>query len=502
MPGERSRELWINREIVISSDLVRIGKLANMETQNAEELRAVRADFYDPTSNSGDDFAASVKALSGPTFGLLKPPSIDPVGGSFNVTMGAGEGEVVGAGTIPADESEYQLARWASQVLTWPTEGLPNPTNPRICLIYATPADTSSELQSRNILLNPDTRETSPANVYKLSAPVATITVQAGDANAAPISPQCPAGSLPLFEVIVPAGATSSADYQFVRRSWRRIEFPGTSQHGIVKNCVPDLTEYTTSVNLGLPSLGPFGEELFHRLVIDGELLTWSTTNHLPIIQDLYATPTAAAAGADRPVYLYLCGGAHSPMRYQGHSSATPSGNWAPVVLVESLTAPDPFGYPRGELQIQWGAVALEISRAAACYIGIRWLVAGSTDNAPVIYDGDTAKFLGITHSTSIALTTDSTSAAVSFTLPGLPEVSTMMRIRAKITGSNSTALYFAGVSPTSAVDEIMECPEDSIEYERDTKARSTLYHKNLVTGDTVRVSLRAANMNIPRLSR
>jgi hypothetical protein len=500
MPGERSRELWTNREVILASDLTRVGKLANMETQNAEEMRATRADFYDPATNSGNDFLASVKALAGPAPGLIRAPSIDPVAGTFNVTLGAGEGEVVGAGTIPADESEYQLCRWAGQALTWPTEGLPNPTNPRICLIVATPSDVTDELQSRNILVNPDTRETTPANVYKLSRPTATITVLPGDANVAPVPPSCPAGSLPLFEVIVPAGATDSTLYHFVRRSWRRIEFPGTSQHGIVKNCVPDLTESTTSVNLGLPSLGANGETLVHRLVIDGELLTWSTTNHLPIVPDIYAPPTTAPADSDRPVYLYLCGGSHSPLRYQGRSSATPSGTWAPVVLVESLTPPDPMGYPRGALQFQWGAVALEVSRAAACYIGIRWLIANSTNNAPVVYDGDIAKFMSVLGATSIGLTTDSTSGLVSFTLPGLPVVSTVMRIRARITGTASTAFYISRSSSTS--DEILECPEDSINYECDAKAQSTLYHKNLTPSDTVHVRIRAVNMNIPRLSR
>ncbi|MEN6546223.1 MAG: hypothetical protein ABFE07_09300, partial [Armatimonadia bacterium] len=195
-------------------------------------------------------------------------------------------------------------------------------------------------------------------------------------------------------------------------------------------------------------------------------------------------------------------GGSHSPLRQQGRNGVTPTGAWAPVVMIQSLTPPDQFGYPRGFLQFQWGSGALEAVRAACCYIGIRWLVAGSSNNVPLIYDGDTAKFLGISSLTSVSSTSDSTSAAVSFTVPGLPVVSTVMRIGSRRVGANSSGTYLAKAPPTSAMDEILELTEASTFYEVETKAQSTLYHKNLTTGDTLYVRLRSVNMNIPRLSR
>lgn len=377
MPGERRRELWTNREVVLSSDLTRIGKLANMETQNAEELRSMRADFYLPTSNTFDDISSTTKDLAYTSIpGLTRAPSIDPVAGTFNVMLGAGEGECVGAGAIPADESEFQLARWAQQVVAWPEDGYPNPSNPKICLVVATPADESGELQSRNILVNIDTRETSPANVYKLSSPLATISVLVGTAAVTPVPPACPAGVLPLFEVIVPAGATDSSTYQFVRRSWRRVEFPGTSQHGIVKGCVPSLMSDTF---IGIPAGG-------HRIVIDGELLTWAHTKTLPCSFDSAGNPGTAPGTYDLPCYLYLCGGRWSPSRSQGLDPAPgPGGTWSPVLLVESTTAPDPFGYPTASLVV--GGVTFP--RAACCYIGLRFRAAGTGNNVPAIHDGD-----------------------------------------------------------------------------------------------------------------
>lgn len=377
MSGERSRELWTNREVVLASDLTRIGKLANKEIQEAEKVRSVRPDFYLPSSNTFDDLGIAVKSPAfAPISGVIMAPSIDPSPATYNVLLGAGEGHVVGTGTIPDDESDYQFLRWEAQTVVWPEAGYPNPTNPRICLVVATPADVADELQSRNILVNIDTRETSPANVYKLSRPQATISVLVGTAAATPVPPACPAGSLALFEVIVPAGVSDSSDYNFVRRAWRRVEFPGTSQHGIVKGCVPSLMSDTF---IGIPAGG-------HRIVIDGELLTWAHTKTLPCSFDSAGNPGTAPGTYDLPCYLYLCGGRWSPSRSQGLDPAPgPGGTWSPVLLVESTTAPDPFGYPTASLVV--GGVTFP--RAACCYIGLRFRAAGTGNNVPAIHDGD-----------------------------------------------------------------------------------------------------------------
>jgi hypothetical protein len=496
MPGQRRRELWTNRETILSSDLTRVGKLANMEFQQAEELRSMRADFYLPASNTFEDFASATKDAAYIAIpGLTRAPSIDPIAGTFNVTLGSGEGECVGSGTIPADESEYQMARWAEQALTWPTEGQPNPTNPLICLIVATPADVSDELQSRNILVNPDTRETSPANVYKLSRPQATITVLPGAAAAVPLPPACPAGALPLFEVFVPHGASDSTEYQFIRRSWRRVEFPGTSQHGIVKGCVPNLGAVgaLASYSIGLPGGVP------HRLVIDGELLTWQTQYTLSIAADLTTPPTAAPAGYDMPTYLYLCGGRNTPLRWQGRASGIAAGSFAPVVLVESLTPPDSMGHPTAALSITWGTGAVAISRAAACYIGVRFRAAGTTGNVDIIYSDDWLFSTKVSSFVQPVVTAASPSSYTSISMVTVPATATAMKLTTWYTGTNSTlVLVSRSDQDADSIAVLTDGGSDTV----DTAADATLYYKGLTTDDSLNLKVKGFNMNIPRLSR
>lgn len=503
MPGERERVLFTNREIILSSDVTRIGKLVNKETQNREEALSRRADFY--FGNTFDDISSGSKgAAATATPGLIVAPSIDPVAGTYNVTLGAGEGECVGAGTIPADESEFQLARWAQQVIPWPEAGYPNPSNPKICLIVATPADVADDLQSRNILVNPDTREVSPANVYKLSRPEATISVLVGTAAATPAPPACPAGTLPLFEVIIPAGATDSANYLFVRRSWRRVEFPGSSQHGIVKGCVPNLMDETF---IGIPDGG-------HRIVIDGELLSWSHTQTLVPAVDSSGNPGTAPATYDLPSYLYLCGGRWSPSRSQGVSPVPDGGGtYAPVVLVESTTPPDAFGYPTAALV----AGGVTLPKAACCYIGTRFRAAGTTNNVPAIYDGDWIHFqaMGITDAPLFCAknpTVVTSGAYTAVTLSSLPAVSTAgivagyqdtisgggISLTKFAAGGGSDAYMFASVATTVGDSELVS-PKTTL-----GRSRLLSLYAASSAGAGVRIGILATayNMNVPRLAR
>ena len=378
MAGIPSRMNQTAREQVLATDLNRIGDLAGRELMDSKLLRSVRADFYKPATNTFDDFSAVSKAAQAtPIAGLTRPPSLDGIAAVFDMALGAGEGQLPFTSANP-DQSDYQLLRWPAQTLTWPGGGTPDATNPLICLICATPADQLTDLQSRNILLDPILRSVSPQNCYKTTNSLATISVIAGAAAPAPVPPAVPAGALALFEVYVPAAVADSTSFLPVRRAWRQIEFPGTSQHGIVKGCVPYLGLGTPYLNLGLNSV--------HRIVIDGELLTFlgngsaaakADTNHPPV--------TTGHATFDAPAYLYLCGGRNRPAMDYGY--ATPGWAPIPVHLVISLTAPDPLGYPSADLAI--ATPTISFPRAACCYVGVAFCAAGAVTNVPSFYADD-----------------------------------------------------------------------------------------------------------------
>lgn len=489
MPGQKTREIWNLGEEVLSTDLTRIGLLIGKEALDADELRSVRADFYDPSANVFDDFSSSKASLATPIFGLLKPPSLVGSTSGFNMTIGAGEGEMLGSGTIPDDESAYQLHRWEEQELVWPVEGQPDSSNPRICLIVSTAADESAERQNRNLLLDKNTRQTVPVDVYKLSQPMATLSVVAGTAASTPSAPDVPSGTMPLFEIWIPASSSNSAAFGIVRRAWRRVEFPGTSQHGIVKNCVPQLT--STSF-VGLPAG-------IHRLVIDGELLTWAHTQTLPLAADQFSPPTGGHAGYDMPTYLYLCGGRNGPYRSQGvHPGPGAPGSFAPVILIESATPPDPMGYPTAD--IGFVSPAVTFARAACCYIGVRFKASADDSNVPSVYDGDWILPTRMVNFVQPSITEDSSATYKSIAMATVPATSTAMRVRGYLVG---TASPLVRVSRSAHdVDQIMIMSSADRDRTVDTAASGTLYHYALVTGDTLSLRAIGFNMNIPRLGR
>jgi len=373
MPGTPSRVSFSNREQGLSSDMNRIGNLAGRELMDHASLRSVRADFYDPATATFDDFTAVSKAAQAtPIAGLTRPPSLDGIASVFNMALGAGEAQL--PGTAPtADVSGYQLLRWDAQTLTWPGGGTPDPTNPLICLVVATPADVLSDLQSRNVLVDPSSRAIVPANLYKTSNPVATISVVAGTAAAAPVPPAVPAGALALFEVWVPALASDSTAFKVCRRAWRQIEFPGSSQHGILKGCDLAWSSVMGAENGLLEGV--------HRLVIDGELLTFYGS--IPgLVADTLNPISAAPAGNDAPSYIYLCGGRLAPLR-----TLVLATTLVPVVMVESTTPPDELGYPSASLGI--ASPAMTIPRGACCFIGLRLRQAGGTTSVTTYTHGD-----------------------------------------------------------------------------------------------------------------
>jgi hypothetical protein len=508
MAGMRSRMNQSNREQVISSDLNRIGKLANKEAQDAEASRAVRPDFYDPSSNAFDDFSASARATNAvPISGVTKPPSLDAIASSFSMDLGAGEGELYVAGTPAADESTYQLLRWLDQTVSLAT---PDPSHPQICTIYATPTDALTDLQSRNILTDPATRTTVPANVYKTSNPVATIGVAIGAAAVVPTPPAVPAGSLGLIDVYQPTGASDSTTFIPTRRSQRLIEFPGSSQHGILKGCVP-IWGYADEATGATPQID--ANTAVNRLVIDGELITFHRTGATSIATpDTSHAPGAAPAGNDLPTYLYICGGRNFPV----------GGN--PYVLVESTTVPDAMGYPTTTLAYN----SRTIPRTAALYIGAAFKVAGSTRSKSLFYDGDWVypQASTITTLCGFHINTDDefsgsasgSVAPVSLVVYGIPATSTAIELQVWIDGIASTypqtVTIFNGVGGTEVIKvsipgaaatatvgvaqssrtRIARPGSDTIQY-------TSVYHTS-ASDATVDIRATAYNMNIPRIGR
>ena len=374
MAGSKSHMIENPREEVLSTDLTRIGKLAAREQQDADRAKAVRADFYVP--GTFDDFDPSARSTASAAIpGLLSASSLLGATGSFDMLLGAGEAET-DTSDIKPDLSVHQVARWDQQVVPWPLAAQPDGALYKIATIYVSPTDTQTDLLSRNILLDPATRSFAPQNVYKTSNPSAVVAVAAGTAAVLPFPPALPPDTIPLFDVLMPPGTTQSSDWQITRRCSRRIEFPGSSQHGILKGCVPawNLTDEST----GSPAFIPLGG-IINRPVIDGEMLTFGSPAAGAAIVETNDTGagalTAAPATHDLPYYLYLCGGRNFPF-CGGVSGSVPNPyNATPVVLVASLTVPDAMGYPKVAL----GVGGATIPRNAAIYVGIGFIIAGGT---------------------------------------------------------------------------------------------------------------------------
>ena len=517
MAGSKTHMIQNPREEVISPDLTRIGQLAAREQQNADMARAVRADFYQPhlTAPVIDDFGSSDRgAAAGPIAAALSPPSLDAIAGSFNMQLGAGEVEVLDP-TNPGgtDVSPWSVARWVAQTITWPLLANPDATNPKIATIIATPADVQNDQQSRNILLNPSTRQMQPQNVYKTSDPAATISVIAGSATNPAFPATLPAGAVALFDLLMPPGATQSSQFLITRRCWRNIEFPGTSQHGILKGCVP--TWAYANESTGATAQLITGATV-HRPIIDGELLTFAAFGYLTAVADTANPPGTAPAGNDLPTYLYLCGGRNWPCCTFAFGGAAAS----PVLLIESTTPPDCMGYPSAPL----GYGGQTIGQNAALFIGNGFRIAGTTLSKSLFYDGDfvrpqasTVTLCGFHVGAGDHFTMGSTTP-VSLAMGGIPANTTVLELQAMIDGTATTYPQILSVlngigggpaiyatipaangaatvaSVQSAAARIARPGSDTIQY--------TAVDNASPSNATVDIRPAAYNMNIPRLGR
>ena len=506
MAGSKSHLIQNAREMVVSSDLTRIGKLAAREQQNAEEARAIGRDFYNPTTGVIDDFGASARGGAIEAIpSALVAPSLDGQAGTFDMQIGAGEVQVITNDTSDPDMSAFQIARWETQTLAWPSSAEPDSSLPRIATIAVMPSDTQTDQVSRNILLDPATRSFQPQNVYKTSNPTAIFTVVGGTPAAVPFPPDVLACGVALFDVLIPPSVSDSTAFLITRRCWRRIEFPGTSQHGIVKGCVPTWA-YADEATGVAPQL--LTGSVIHRLVMDGELMTFSfPASAVTFAADTVNAPGSAPAGNDKPTYLYLCGGRHWPWSHG-----------VPVQGVESLTPPDCMGYPSAAMAV----AGVAIPRNAALYIGVGFKVAGGTINKSLFYDGDwvrpqasTVNICGFKINTGDHFTTGSVTP-VSLVVGGVPVPSTVIELQAGMYGGSGgtypeTLTVFNSVGGSAVLNVTLPAAAgatagggQSARTKITRPASDTIqYTSSIYTNpSTSTVDIRATgyNMNIPRI--
>jgi len=366
MSANKSFVSFSAREQALSSDINRVGKLAARELQDQS--------MWAGAGGNQGELATIFDAGQAPLAGLLRCGGVAGAEGTFSVTVEAGEGFLPGT-SADADLSAYDVVRWATQVVAWPSGCNPDATNPKICLIVATPANVGADPASRNILTDPVNRRMSPQIVNKTSNPFATLSVVEGTAGAAPAIPAVPSGKLPLWAVYVPAAVTESADFAFVRMTHRRVEFPTSSQHGVLQGCVPRwaLTNEATS---NIPALS---DADVHRVVIDGELI--SLSGMVVTAEPAFTYVPGTAGTSDEPYYLYLVGGRHA--RQVNYISGV---NASPLRLVESTVPPNVWGMPQSDLVLY---VTGSTPKEACVFIGVGYIVAGGTNRKGCLIDGD-----------------------------------------------------------------------------------------------------------------
>jgi hypothetical protein len=361
------------REQVLSTDLNRMQKLASREAQD----RLLNASL-------GSAFESAV----GAPVAMQEAPVVnraDDLGtivgnaGTFVVNLSAGSGFVYILNP-DADGSSYSPVKWDAQAFTI----TPDATQVRADLVYATPAMVDTDAQSKNVLVDPVARTVAPAVFNKTSNPVGTVTVLTGTPGSA-LAPACPAGSLPLWEVVTRNVDVDSTAFRFIPRIWRRVESFG-SCHAILRNCVPtDGGLHAESVNVA-PYL-PDGT--IHKAVIDGEVICAplpSGAHPHPVTAIVDSTtgnnPLAATIDANKDVfcYLYLCGGRHAPQN--GIGSPVPT--YAPLQLVASLQPPQ-YGRSTDVLGIN----GVNVPKEGTLYVGV-WAIAATTHNyKSCLIDGD-----------------------------------------------------------------------------------------------------------------
>lgn len=370
MAAPFSKVVFNAREELLTSDINRAQSLISRDLQDY-----LRDSGRAPAAPGAGLIYGDVNNLGGILNGTCKPPTL-AASGTFDVVVGAGEGFLNDI-SIGGDDSTFQVLRWPQQTISLTT---PDATNPRIDFIVAAPGTQNTDLESRNILLDPVARTVGQQSVPTTQNPLSVLSLVTGTPGATPAPPAVPAGTTVLFEIWVPASAVSSATFRPVRRMWQRATHPFCSLYGVLTGCELQMggcPADESATDASAPTIN--GIVLFNRVVIDGEVLSWGPNLLTGATVDSSNSPftTSASGTFDKPYYIYLCGGRNLPQFTLGSPAA-------PACLVESATAPSSQGYPSAAITTPRG-----VTQRGALFIGVGFTVAGTTKRKAVIYEGD-----------------------------------------------------------------------------------------------------------------
>lgn len=378
-----------SREELLSTDIVRAQQIGSRELQDTIRYNSASRDSADATH-----LAASGGS---PIAGYDFAPLLTPVAASMTMDLSIGQAYVDNPGGVPnvfsgADTSPYEVLRWLAWTVTWDggtddpvtraAHGpVPDGANPRIDLIIATPAQTQTDEQSRNFLLDPVLRTTAPALTPKLQGPAAVISVVPGTAAADPILPVLPAGSVALFAVRIPAAAADASAFRACRQLWRRPAGLQGQLHRALSNAIVSMSGNVEGSSAGIT----FPDGVVNTVVIDGEIIDWvggyAGGAGATIVPDASANPFGSPAPAlnDKPYYIYVCGGRHLPC-----ARLNITGELQPVCIIESLTAPLADGRPSAPISTPQGTTT-----DGALYIGLGYVQHNSTHRKNVAWVDD-----------------------------------------------------------------------------------------------------------------
>lgn len=299
-------------------------------------------------------------SVGDPVSGLEQLPTFAAASG-FDVTVGAGNGNVFTSVGIGAGESTFRRVYWASQNLT---HANPDPTNPRYDAITVTPAAFGTP---------------------------STLAVVTGTPATLPIAPSVAAGTFVLFYVYVGAAVADSTHFRACRGLGRRVGYPWSGVSGILEGCELswDYTAdpSTTPADVYVGAGDQTGSNVtVNRILIDGELIEWvgrlsNTLNN--VVSDSTADPfaTPASASNDRPYYFYAVGGRHNPL-----PSNSGTGFLNPITVCESTVVPNPkTGKPTGNLTVN----GVTVTPDGALYIGLGFVVLNTSRRRGCLMDGE-----------------------------------------------------------------------------------------------------------------
>lgn len=282
---------------------------------------------------SGKALMDALLALGGGVDAAVAPR--DVVRRGLDATPGAGMQVVISAGELmrfaagpSASVSEYRygiLAAAANAVIT-AADGV----NPRIDRISALETTADSDSTSRNIISLPS-RTVTPTPVNKTRSPTIGLVVTAGVAAAMPAAPATPAGRVPLWDVLVPAGAVSIGANHLMDLRVRMRPAASSRRHFRERGLQVGLSPAgvtTVRVTSGYADVDGAAGELFQDL-------DFPATGASSII-----APLEAALGADQEWHVYAVA--------KGQGVPVGKNITDGMIFVLSAGAPNAGGFPPG----------------------------------------------------------------------------------------------------------------------------------------------------------